>query len=163
VPDFLVDNAILLVFLVMGIGAGVGSIRVKESRSVQPRRCSSASPSASIDDALVRPMACNCSASSASVLFTYTVGLASGPTFVAGNAIVGGALAVARSTAALVASLAALCALVAWALDLSAADRAGLFAGSTTNTPSLQARRRGRDGRRFVVAYSLAYPPRSRR
>ncbi len=90
------------------------------------------------------------------VLFTYTVGLASGPTFVAGLRR-GGALAVAVTTA-LVASLAGLCALVAWALDLSAADRAGLFAGSTTNTPSLQAAAEAVTDGDPVVAYSLAYP-----
>src|SRR5512134_3084117 len=71
------------------------------------------------------------------VLFTYTVGLASGPAFFGGLRR-GGAQAAAL-TVALIGGLAGLCALAAAILDLTAADRAGLFAGSTTNTPALQA------------------------
>ena len=41
---------------------------------------------------------------------------------------------------------------------LSPADRAGLFAGSATNTPSLQAASEALTSGDPVVAYSLAYP-----
>ncbi|HEX4983623.1 MAG TPA: TrkA C-terminal domain-containing protein, partial [Ilumatobacteraceae bacterium] len=43
-------------------------------------------------------------------------------------------------------------------LGLSAADRAGLFAGSTTNTPSLQAAAEAVTDGDPVVAYSITYP-----
>jgi putative transport protein len=90
------------------------------------------------------------------VLFTYTVGLASGPTFFA--AVRREGLPAVGVTAGLVAALGGLCALAAAVLDLPAADRAGLFAGSTTNTPALQAAIDGVSTGDPVVAYSLAYP-----
>ena len=90
------------------------------------------------------------------VLFTFTVGLASGPTFLAGLRR-GGPIAVAVA-AALVVALAGMCALVADVFDLTPADRAGLFAGSATNTPSLQAASEAVTTGDPVVAYSLAYP-----
>ena len=60
--------------------------------------------------------------------------------------------------AALVVALAGMCALVADVFDLTPADRAGLFAGSATNTPSLQAASEAVTTGDPVVAYSLAYP-----
>jgi putative transport protein len=48
--------------------------------------------------------------------------------------------------------------MAAGVLDLSAADRAGLFAGSTTNTPALQAAAEAVTSGDPVVAYSLTYP-----
>jgi putative transport protein len=90
------------------------------------------------------------------VLFTYTVGLASGPTFVNGVRR-GGAMA-AGLTVVCVVGLGGLCAAAAALLDLTAAERAGLFAGSTTNTPALQAATDAVTTGNPVVAYSLAYP-----
>ena len=156
VPDFLVDDAILLVFLVIGVGAGVGSVRVRGISLGPAAALFVGLAVGAIDDAVGGADGLGLLRQLGLVLFTYTVGLASGPTFLAGLRR-GGALAVAV-TAALVASLAGLCAIVAWALDLSAADRAGLFAGSTTNTPSLQAAAEAVTDGDPVVAYSLAYP-----
>ena len=90
------------------------------------------------------------------MLFTYTVGLASGPTFFPASAAV--APPWPALTAALIVVLAGLCAGAAEVLGLSPAERAGLFAGSATNTPALQAASRGRRRGDPVVAYSLAYP-----
>jgi putative transport protein len=156
VPDFLVDDAILLVFLVIGVGAGVGSVRVRGISLGPAAALFVGLAVGAVDDAVSGADGLGLLRQLGLVLFTYTVGLASGPTFLAGLRR-GGALAVAV-TAALVASLAGLCAIVAWALDLSAADRAGLFAGSTTNTPSLQAAAEAVTEGDPVVAYSLAYP-----
>ncbi len=155
-PDFLVDDAILLVFLVLGVGAGAGSIRVKGISLGPAAALFIGLAVGAIDDAVGAADGLGLLRQLGLVLFTYTVGLASGPTFLAGLRR-GGALAVAV-TAALIAALAGLCASVAWALDLSAADRAGLFAGSTTNTPSLQAAAEALTDGDPVVAYSLTYP-----
>jgi putative transport protein len=155
-PDFVVDDAILLVFLVVGVGAGLGSVRVR-GISLGPAAALFVGLAAgAVDDTVGAADGLGLLRQLGLVLFTYTVGLASGPTFVAGLRR-GGALAV-TVTVALVASLAGLCALVAWALNLSAADRAGLYAGTTTNTPSLQAAAEAVSDGDPVVAYSLAYP-----
>ena len=155
-PDFLLDDAILLVFLVLGVGAGVGSIRVKGISLGPAAALFVGLAVGAVDDAVGSADGLELLRQLGLVLFTYTVGLASGPTFVAGLRR-GGALAVAVTTA-LIASLAGLCALVAWVLDLPAADRAGLFAGSTTNTPSLHAAAEAVTDGDPVVAYSITYP-----
>ena len=155
-PDFVVDDAILLVFLVLGVGAGIGSIRVKGISLGPAAALFVGLAVGAIDDSVGAADGLELLRELGLVLFTYTVGLASGPTFVAGMRR-GGALAVAVTTA-LIASLAGLCALVAWVLGLSDADRAGLFAGSTTNTPSLHAAAEAVTDGDPVVAYSITYP-----
>lgn len=98
------------------------------------------------------------------VIFVYTVGLSSGPGFVRAlrqgglrdNALVAGVL---LATWALAAGMAR------W-LNIPAAQAAGLFAGSTTNTPALAGvldylKLRGADEALLaqpVVGYSIAYP-----
>jgi putative transport protein len=82
--------------------------------------------------------------------------LASGPTFVAG--LRRGGVAALGVTAALVIALAGMCSAVAEVFGLTPADRAGLFAGSATNTPALQAATEAVTTGDPVVAYSLAYP-----
>ena len=90
------------------------------------------------------------------VLFTYTVGIASGPTFF--SALRRGGLAAIGVTFAVVAALAVMTAAVAAIFGLSVADRAGVFAGSTTNTPALQAAVEALDEGDPVIGYSLSYP-----
>ena len=90
------------------------------------------------------------------VLFTYTIGIASGPTFF--SALRRGGAAAIGVTCALVAGLAGVTAAVAAVFGLSAADRAGVFAGSTTNTPALQAAVEAVDEGDPVIGYSLSYP-----
>jgi putative transport protein len=98
------------------------------------------------------------------VIFVYTIGLSSGPGFVASlrqrglrnNLFIGGILVVA----------AGITLLIRWALGLNGAQTAGLYAGSLTNTPALaavieQLRRIGaNEAQRAepVVGYSVAYP-----
>ena len=154
--DVLVDDPVLLIFVVIGVGAGVGSVRVR-GVSVGPAAAlfvglafGAIDESVSTADGLGRFRELGL------VLFTYTLGLASGPTFFAGLRH-GGARAVAL-TVGLIAVLGGMCAAAAELLGLPAADRAGLFAGATTNTPALQAAAEAVNTGDPVVAYSLAYP-----
>jgi putative transport protein len=156
VVDFLADDAVLLVFLVVGLGAGLGALRVKGVSLGPAAALFVGLAVGAVDEALSGAEGLGLLRELGLVLFTYTVGLASGPTFFAGIRR-GGARAIAL-TAALVAALTGLCSLAAEVLDLPAADRAGLFAGSATNTPALQAASDAVHAGDPVVAYSIAYP-----
>lgn len=61
-------------------------------------------------------------------------------------------------TVGLILGLAGLCSAVGSVLSLTSAETAGLFAGSTTNTPALQAASDALTAGDPVVAYSLVYP-----
>lgn len=98
------------------------------------------------------------------VIFVYTIGLSSGPSFIASfrrrglrnNLFVGGIIVVAAGIAVVLRTI----------LGLNSAQTAGLFAGSLTNTPALaavieQLSQRGADEAlraEPVVGYSVAYP-----
>lgn len=98
------------------------------------------------------------------VIFVYTIGLSSGPGFIASfrrrglrnNLFVGGIIVVAAGIAVVLRMI----------LGLNNAQTAGLFAGSLTNTPALAAiierlSQRGADEvlrAEPVVGYSVAYP-----
>jgi putative transport protein len=154
--DFLADDAVLLVLLVVALGAGFGAIPVKGVALGPAAALFVGLAVGAVDDSLGGAQGLGTLRELGLVLFTYTVGLASGPTFFAGLRR-GGAQAVAV-TVVLVVALAGLCAVVAEVLGLSAADRAGLFAGSTTNTPALQSAIEGVASGDPIVAYSLTYP-----
>src|SRR5262245_2790800 len=154
--DFLADDTVLLVFIVVGVGAGLGAIRVKGIALGPAAALFVGLGVGAADEALSSSNGLNLLRQLGLVLFTYTVGLASGPTFFAGLRR-GGAWALAL-TAALVAALAGICALAGAVLDLSPADRAGLFAGSATSTPALQAASEAVAQGDPTVAYSIAYP-----
>lgn len=156
VVDFLVEDPVLLVFLVLGVGAGVGAFKVRGVSFGPAAALFVGLAVGALDDALSGAIGLGLLREFGLVLFTYTVGLASGPTFLTGLRR-GGVQAVAL-TIGLVGVLAAMCAVVAEVLGLSPADRAGLFAGSTTNTPALQAATDAVEAGDPVVAYSLAYP-----
>jgi AspT/YidE/YbjL antiporter-like protein len=156
VVDFFADDAILLVFLVVGLGAGIGAVPVRGVSLGPAAALFVGLAVGALDEALSEAEGLGLLRELGRVLFTYTVGLASGPTFLAGLRR-GGAQAVALTTA-LVVALAGLCSLAAAVLDLSAADRAGLFAGSATNSPALQAASDAVEAGDPVVAYSIAYP-----
>lgn len=154
--DVLVDDPILLIFLVVGIGAGVGSVRVRGISFGPAAALFVGLAFGALDDSIGAVEGLARFRELGLVLFTYTLGLASGPTFFTGLRR-GGTGAVVL-TAGLVTALGGMCALTAELLDLTAADRAGLFAGSTTNTPALQAAAEAVGTGDPVVAYSLAYP-----
>jgi putative transport protein len=156
IVDVVADDAILLVFVTLGLGAGLGSVRVKGVALGPAAALFVGLAIGAFDESLSGAEGLDVLRELGLVLFTYTVGLASGPTFLSGLRR-GGVNAVAVTTA-LVAALAGMCALVAEVFDLTPADRAGLFAGSATNTPSLQAASEAVMTGDPVVAYSLAYP-----
>ena len=154
--DLLADDSILLVFAVIGVAAALGAVRVKGVSLGPAAALFVGLAVGAVDASLSGAEGLGLLKELGLVLFTYTVGLASGPVFFAG--LRRGGAQVVTVAVALIVALAGLCALVAELLDLSVADRAGLFAGSTTNTPSLQAASAAVTDGDPVVAYSLAYP-----
>ncbi|MEZ5258175.1 MAG: hypothetical protein R2705_15100 [Ilumatobacteraceae bacterium] len=155
--DTLFGHSLLFVFLAMGLGAGLGTLSVRGVSFGPAAALFVGLGFGAIDERISGAAGLGTFKELGLVLFTYTVGLASGPTFARG--LKQGGLKALGVTVAAVAALAAACAGVAAALGLSAAERAGLFAGSTTNTPALQAAAEALDGAGDpVVAYSLAYP-----
>ena len=154
--EFLADEPLLLLFLVVGLGAAVGSVRIR-GVSVGPAAALFAGLAVgAIDESLSEAAGLPLMREFGLVLFTYTVGIASGPSFF--GALRRGGVATIGVTFALVGVLAAMTTAIAALFDISAADRAGVFAGATTNTPALQAAAEAVDAGDPVVAYSLTYP-----
>lgn len=154
--DFFADDSILLVFAVIGVAAALGAVKVKGVSLGPAAALFVGLTVGAVDESLSGAEGLGLLKELGLVLFTYTVGLASGPMFFAGFRR-GGAQA-ATVAVALIVALAGLCSFAAGLLGLSVADRAGLFAGSTTNTPALQAASEAVTVGDPVVAYSLAYP-----
>ncbi len=154
--DFLADDPVLLAFLVVGIGAAIGSIRIW-GVSIGPAAALFVGLAVgAVDESLSAAGGLSILRELGLVLFTYTIGLAAGPTFFAG--LRRGGIGTVAVTVALVGVLAGIVSAVAAGFGFTAAERAGLFAGSATNTPSLQAAVEAVDQGDPVVAYSLAYP-----
>ena len=154
--DFLADDPILLAFLVVGIGAAIGSIRIR-GISIGPAAALFVGLAVgAVDESLSGAGGLTILRELGLVLFTYTIGLAAGPTFFAG--LRRGGIGTVAVTFALVGVLAGIVSAVAAGFGFTAAERAGLFAGSATNTPSLQAAVEAVNEGDPVVAYSLAYP-----
>jgi len=84
VVDFLADDPILLAFLVVGIGAAIGSIRIR-GISIGPAAALFVGLAVgAIDESLSGAGGLTILRELGLVLFTYTIGLAAGPTFFAG-------------------------------------------------------------------------------
>lgn len=154
--DFFARDSVLLVFVVMAVAAAVGAIRLKSVALGPAAALFAGLGIGAIDEKFSGAPGLGVLRQLGLVLFTYTLGLAAGPAFIAGLRRGGGKAALV--TLSLIGVLAAACAAAARLLDLTAADRAGLFAGSTTNTPALQAATEAVSSGDPVVAYSLAYP-----
>lgn len=156
-----IDNPLVVLFLVVAVGAAVGSVRVR-GISLGPAAALFVGLGVSAYDerlgntpAIVPQIGL--------ALFIYTVGLASGPSFLAG--LRRGGVKVLAGAAAVIGSVALLVLAAASLLDLDVGARAGLFAGVLTNTPALSAAIEGLGGKIAagtvtdpVVGYSLAYP-----
>jgi putative transport protein len=159
VIDFLADEPLLLLFLVVGIGAAVGSVRI-HGVSVGPAAALFAGLAVgAVDESLSGAAGLSLMREFGLVLFTYTVGVASGPSFF--GALRRGGVPTVAVTFVLVGFLAVLTTAIAALFDISAADRAGVFAGASTNTPALQAAVEAVDAGDVgdpVVGYSLTYP-----
>lgn len=156
----LVENPILTLFVVIGLGYLVGEISLFGFRFgvagvlFVGLAAGSLSPNVGLPEFV---------SSLGLIIFVYTIGIHSGPAFFESfqrrgwrdGMLAGGVLAGA----------AALTVLLAWVFRLPAAKAAGLYCGALTNTPALAAlRERLRENGRAdlselpVVAYSIAYP-----
>lgn len=157
----LADNPLLVLFLVVGLGAALGRVRLRgvglgPAAALFVGLAFSAADSDLADLPAIIPTL-------GLALFIYTVGLASGPAFVDGFRQ-GGAEVVAGAVVVLGAVALAAIGVIAL-LDLDVGARAGLYAGTQTNTPALQAAvARLQDDVASglvtdpVVGYSIAYP-----
>jgi putative transport protein len=153
---FLHEQPLALLFVLLAIGSSLGSVRVKGVQigpaAVLFAAIAMSSTAAAQHVPLVLPEVVG---ALGLVLFTYTVGIISGPGFLA--ALRGGWRAVLTLTAAF-AGAAALAAGLGRALGLPAATIAGTFAGALTNTPALAAAsERSGDATATTVGYSIAY------
>jgi len=157
----LIDNPVLLLFVVIGVGGALGSVRVKGVALGPAAALFVGLAVSAFDDRLANTPAIVSQIGLA--LFIYTVGLASGPSFLAelrrggAKVLVGVTVLLALFTSALAG--------VGQLFGFDAGERAGLFAGSLTNTPALSAALQTLGDRVAagavtdpVVGYSLAYP-----
>jgi putative transport protein len=158
--DFLAGNPLLLLFMVAAIGYPLGQLRVRGSSLGVAAVLFVGLAAGALDARLALPEIVYMLGLA---LFVYTVGLATGPAFVATlrrDGLRHGAMAVG---VLLFATL--LTGALAKLLRLDAAVSAGVFAGSLTNTPALAAaietlKQMGLGSALSspVVAYSIAYP-----
>lgn len=157
--DFLIENPLLLLFLVSGLGFLLGSVRVKGVSLGVAAVLFVGLAFGALDPRLGMPQII---LDLGLIIFVYTIGLASGAGFFASFRRKGlrdnlFAVVILLSTAGLTA--------VAWKLlDLEAAVAAGLFAGSMTSTPALAGlievagRINPAAQTEPVIGYSIAYP-----
>ncbi len=151
--DLLVEHPVALIFTVLACGAALGAVRVK-GVSLGPAGALFAGLALSaVDERLAIPEVVG---SVGLALFTYGIGLSSGPQFFSSLRSQARSLGVVGLC--LVAA-AGLVHLLGRLLSLSQGTVAGLYAGALTNTPALAAARDALDGSTEpVVGYSVAYP-----
>jgi putative transport protein len=151
--DLLVDHPVALLFVVLACGAALGAIRVR-GVSLGPAGALFAGLALSaIDERLAIPEVVG---SVGLALFTYGIGLSSGPQFFTSLRSQARSLGVVAGCLVLAATLVHL---LGQLLSLGQGTVAGLFAGALTNTPALAAARDALDGATEpVVGYSVAYP-----
>ncbi|WP_298819287.1 aspartate:alanine exchanger family transporter [Chloroflexus sp.] len=159
--DILATNPILLLFIVSAIGYLLGRIRIGGVSLGVAAVLFVGLAFGALDQRLRLP---DIIYLLGLVIFVYTIGLSSGPGFIASlrrrglrnNLFIGGILVVAAGLTMLIRAI----------LNLNSAQTAGLFAGSLTNTPALaaiieQLAQLGADEAlraEPVVGYSVAYP-----
>lgn len=153
---FLSTQPLVLLFLLFAVGSALGSIRIADVQigpaAVLFTAIALGSLAAANGVKLAIPEAVG---TLGLVLFAYTVGVISGPTFFA--ALRTGWAPIVSVTAALAAA-AAVAAGLGSALGLPVPTIAGTFAGALTNTPALAAAsERSGDAAATTVGYSLAY------
>jgi putative transport protein len=154
VTDLLVDNPLLVLFLVLAAGTLLGAVRIG-GVAAGPAGALFAGLALSAMVPEVTEVVPPLLGTLGLTLFAYTIGLAGGPSFFRGVRSAGPAILGAVVLVGLAAVLAHT--LGGW-LGLDAADRAGTFAGALTNTPGLAAAVDAGGSNRPVVGYSLAYP-----
>lgn len=157
--SLLIENPLLLLFVVAAIGYPLGQIRVAGTSLGVGAVLFVGLAIGSLDPALKLPEIVYLLGL---VLFVYTVGLSNGPSFF-GALLRGRGLRVNAVVVLVLAVIAALVFAIHRLLGLSAPVAAGLFAGTLTNTPTLAAQieylhHAGIETAEPVVAYSLTYP-----
>jgi putative transport protein len=161
VIDILAANPLLLLFVVAAIGFPLGRIRVAGGSLGVAAILFTGLAIGSIDPRLKLP---DLLVNLGLVLFVYTVGLSSGPGFVA--SMRGRGLAANGFAQGVILLAGALTTGAHFAMGLAAPAAAGMFAGSLTNTPALAGvvellASTGQPAEvqsQPVIGYSLAYP-----
>jgi putative transport protein len=154
----LTSDPLLVLFIVVALGAALGRLRIR-GVSLGPAAAlfaglavSAANPDLAALPGIIPLFGL--------ALFIYTVGLASGPAFFGGLRQDG--LRVVIAVTVLLAAVGLTVAAVSEVLDFDPGARAGLFAGTQTNTPALSAALEqlasAEDVTDPVVGYSLTYP-----
>jgi putative transport protein len=156
VLEFLHDEPLVLLFVLFAIGSGLGAVTIKDVQigpaAVLFAALAVSAVAAGQDITLALPEVVGMLGL---VLFTYTVGIISGPSFFA--ALRRGWPAVLTLTA-MFAAVAAVVAGLGRVLGLPSATIAGTFAGSLTNTPALAAAsERSGNAAAATVGYSITY------
>lgn len=149
--DVAADHALLLLFFVMAVGSMIGAISVKGFSLGPAAVLFFALAISAADERLRLPEEVGVLGL---VLFAYTIGIRSGPSFVSS----------ARTGAAVIAVVVAAIAAVGLAIDLAGkvvgldpATLSGVFAGSLTNTPALAAATESWNSDQPTVGYSITY------
>lgn len=154
--EFLAHQPLVLVFLLFALGSALGTVRIADVQI---------GPAAVLFTAIALGAVAAANGVTLSVpetvgtlglvMFTYTVGVISGPTFFA--ALRTGWAPIVTVTSILAVGAAITAAIGLW-LDLPVATIAGTFAGSLTNTPALAAAtERSGDAAATTVGYSISY------
>jgi putative transport protein len=157
--ELLVENPLLLLFVVAAIGYPLGQIRIAGVHLGIGAVLFAGLAIGALHPDLKLPEFVYVLGL---VLFVYTVGISSGPSFF--ESLRGDGLRDNAAVAAILAGSAGLVVVIAKVLDLSPAMAAGMFAGGLTNTPALAGAvdylksTSPRAVAEPTVAYSLAYP-----
>lgn len=156
VLSFLHAQPLVLLFALFAVGSGLGAVRVADVQigpaAVLFTAIGVSATASGQHLALALPEVVG---TLGLVLFTYTVGIGSGPSFFA--ALRGGWRPVLGLTGVF-AGIAVVTAALGRALGLPAATIAGVFTGALTNTPALAAAsERSGDAAGTTVGYSIAY------
>ncbi len=152
VASFLIEHKVLLLFLVLGIGTAFGNVRIRGISIGPAAVLFTALAFSAVSEQLALPEIVG---TFGLAVFAYTVGLTAGPSFFA-------SLRTGLRPVLMVFSALAGLGLVTWGigslLGLSPGLTAGLYAGSTTNTPGLAAATLRLGGNpEPTVAYGLTY------
>ncbi len=154
--EFLSEQPLVLLFLLFAVGSALGSVKIADVQigpaAVLFTAIGLGSIATAYDIKLAVP---DIVGTLGLVLFTYTVGVISGPTFFAALRHGWGPIVSVTSILALGAAIAAALGL---RLGLPIPTIAGTFAGALTNTPALAAAtERSGDAAATTVGYSIGY------
>lgn len=150
--DLFLERPVLLLFSVMALGTALGAIRLRRLSLGPAAVLFTALAFSAYDERLALPEVLG---TFGLAVFAYAIGLTAGPSFF--SSLRRGARPVGLVVVTLVA-LGALTVLAGRLLGFSTETIAGLYAGSTTNTPALAAALVSFGGAPgATVAYSLAY------